>query len=501
MRRPLINSAVLVLFFSGALFIRTQATPASESDAHLHLNHRTSHAGSILPTADTAAALLNATGRHGEWLRVPTGSTTLLTFAVYPDRADQAPVVIISENDRPMNDRMRAIADQVAAEGFIALVPDSLPGVSDEARLDAVRKHALAMPPANGTIATLTFSNRMTAAAGGTTETFDLTQNAWTDAVGFLNTRTHNQPVLVNLPPHDHGAVDLGAILQPQAPAQAPAGGQAARGQGAGRGGEPRPCQVGSMECKPPDYVANFNTAASTLARSPLRSEWVDIDDGVRKLHTNIIYPVGTGRFPIVVVMQHATGLNDWMRAVGDQLAREGFLILAPDMHSGLGPNGGNFDSFEFPDDVNRANARISNDDMVRGYKAVREYGMKLPQASGKSASIGFCGGGTRSFNFATEIPDLSAAVVYYGAAPTAEAQLAKINAPVLALYGEIDARIMSTVPATVESMKKLGKSFETHVYPGATHAFLLYPHIGENGAATRDAWPRTVAFLKEHTK
>jgi dienelactone hydrolase len=297
-----------------------------------------------------------------------------LTFAVYPDRADKSPVVIISEKDRPMTDRLRAVADQAAAEGFIALVPDSLSGVAHEARIEAVRQHALAMPPANGTIATLTFSNRMTAAAGGAAATFDLTQAAWSDAVQFLNTRTNNHPTLVNLPPHDHGVTDLGVIAH-------------ARAQGAGRG--ERPCQVGSMDCKHPDFPAGFNTASSTLARSQLRSEWVDIlVDGV-KVHTNIIYPVGAGPFPIVIAMQHANGLNDWMRTIGDQLAREGFVTLLPDMHSGLGSNGGNFDSFEFPDDVVRANARISADDMMRRYKAVREYGLKLPQANGRSASIG----------------------------------------------------------------------------------------------------------------
>jgi carboxymethylenebutenolidase len=137
---------------------------------------------------------------------------------------------------------------------------------------------------------------------------------------------------------------------------------------------------------------------------------------------------------------------------------------------------------------------------MMRRYKAVREYGLKLPEANGKSASIGFCGGGTRSFEMAAQVPELNAAVVYYGAAP-AQLPLANIKAPVLALYGAIDTRIMSTVPATVEAMKKLGKSFETHVYEGATHSFLIYQNIGENTAATTHAWPRTVAFLKEHTK
>ena len=98
------------------------------------------------------------------------------------------------------------------------------------------------------------------------------------------------------------------------------------------------------------------------------------------------------------------------------------------------------------------------------------------------------------------EVPELSAAVVYYGTGPT-EADVAKIKAPVLGLYGEIDSRITSTVDATTATMRKLGKSYEPHIYKGATHAFVQYQNLGENTAATKEAWPRTIAFLKEHLK
>jgi carboxymethylenebutenolidase len=76
---------------------------------------------------------------------------------------------------------------------------------------------------------------------------------------------------------------------------------------------------------------------------------------------------------------------------------------------------------------------------------------------------------------------------------------MAKIKAPVLGMYGEIDSRITSTVDATTALMKKLGKYYEPHIYKGATHAFVQYQNLGENAAATKDSWPRTIAFLKEH--
>ena len=136
----------------------------------------------------------------------------------------------------------------------------------------------------------------------------------------------------------------------------------------------------------------------------------------------------------------------------------------------------------------------------MRRYKAARDYGLKLPQSNGKSASIGFCGGGTNSFAFAGEAPELNAAVVYYGSAPN-ETTMAKIKAPVLGLYGQIDARITESVEPTVAAMKTLGKTYEPHIYKDATHAFLEYQNLGENAKATADAWPRTIAFLKESTK
>lgn len=139
-------------------------------------------------------------------------------------------------------------------------------------------------------------------------------------------------------------------------------------------------------------------------------------------------------------------------------------------------------------------------DEVMRRYKAARDYALKLPQANGKSGSIGFCMGGGNSFRFAGEVPELNAAVVFYGVSPD-EATMAKIKGPVLGLYGENDARITSTVEATTATMKRLGKFFEPHVYPKATHSFVLFQDVGGNPAAVADAWPRAMAFLKQYLR
>jgi carboxymethylenebutenolidase len=196
--------------------------------------------------------------------------------------------------------------------------------------------------------------------------------------------------------------------------------------------------------------------------------------------------------------MQHGPGLDEWQRSLADQLALEGFIAVAPDLYSGLGPNGGNFDSFDGSDDAMRSSAKLSQDEGIRRYKAAYDYAMKLPRANGKSATLGFCAGGSYSFRFAGEVPDINAAVVFYGTQPSDEI-MAKIKAPILGFYGDDDARVTSTVEPTIGAMKKLGKSYEPHIYPHGTHGFLEYQDLAGNPAAVTDSWARTIAFLRQH--
>ena len=123
---------------------------------------------------------------------------------------------------------------------------------------------------------------------------------------------------------------------------------------------------------------------------------------------------------------------------------------------------------------------------------------MALPAATQSYGIIGFCWGGTTSFQHALHGPDLDAAVVYYGATP-AEAGFAAVRAPVLGLYGENDNRVNATIPAARVGMDAAGKSFESQIYPGARHGFLRAQGDSANLAASREAWPRTVAFLRRH--
>jgi carboxymethylenebutenolidase len=268
----------------------------------------------------------------------------------------------------------------------------------------------------------------------------------------------------------------------------APLVGEARGGRGGG----------GGNQQKADNLPAGLFTAKRFAMMPTQRHEWVDIPSGAVKLHTWISYPPGEDKAGVVILMAHEPGLDDWMRAAADQVAHDGFIAVAPDLLSGHGPGGGGTDAFAFPDDAVKASAKLTTNDALRAYKAARDYALKLTRANGKSASLGFSGGGTASYRFAADVPMLNAAVVFYGLAPPDDV-LAKINAPVLALYGDLDTVVTPTVQATADTMKRLGKTFEMEVYPHAANFFLLYQDMAQNGAATNMAWPRAMAYLKQH--
>ncbi|HCQ00734.1 MAG TPA: carboxymethylenebutenolidase [Candidatus Latescibacteria bacterium] len=242
--------------------------------------------------------------------------------------------------------------------------------------------------------------------------------------------------------------------------------------------------------------------AKPRLNTSPRHGEWIDVKvpGSDQPVKTWIVYPERSTRAPVVIVIHEIYGLTDWIRSVADQLAADGFIALAPDVLSGKGPDGGDTDSFGSRDAVVGAMRKLSREEVTTRLNAIRDYGIKLPAATEKFGSIGFCWGGSTSFAYATAQPELNAAVVYYGSAPAA-AGLGKINAPVLGFYGGDDARVNAGIPAAETGMKDLGKSYEHHIYEGAGHGFLRAQddRDGANMRATQLAWPRTVAFFRQH--
>jgi carboxymethylenebutenolidase len=243
--------------------------------------------------------------------------------------------------------------------------------------------------------------------------------------------------------------------------------------------------------------------AKAALDHSPRHGEYteVKVPGADKPVRTWVVYPERRDKAPVVIVIHEIFGLSDWIRAVADQFASAGFIAVAPDLISGKGPGGGGTEAVPSRDDVVKLVTSLSKDEVVQRLNAVRDYATKLPSASGKSAAVGFCWGGTTSFSYATVQPALAAAVVYYGTAPDAQA-LAALEVPVLGLYGGDDARVTSTVEPTKVEMQKLGKTYEAQIYQGAGHGFLRQQdgREGANLAAARDAWPRTLAFIRKYT-
>jgi carboxymethylenebutenolidase len=176
-------------------------------------------------------------------------------------------------------------------------------------------------------------------------------------------------------------------------------------------------------------------------------------------------------------------------------MAKEGFLSLAPDA---LSPVGGT------PEDVSNVGElfqKLKPEETVKNFVAAVKYLKTQPNSTGKVGCTGFCWGGAMTNQVAVNAPDLNAAVPYYGSQPSEE-DVAKIKAPIMAHYGENDARIDAGIPAFEAALKKYGKEYQIFIYPGAGHAFNNDTNPDRyNEAAAKLAWSRTIAFFKEKLK
>ena len=240
--------------------------------------------------------------------------------------------------------------------------------------------------------------------------------------------------------------------------------------------------------------------ARARIGASPRHGEWAMVKtstgDSVRAW---VVYPERSTKAPVVLVVHEIFGISPWIRAVTDQLAADGFIAIAPDLLTGKGV-GGTSDST----DAQAAPAVIRTlapAEVQSRLQAVAEYGMNLPAAVKRYGIVGFCWGGTQVFAHAANTPGLGAGVAYYGGVNAQQIDLTKAKAPVLALYGGNDARVNATIPVADSALKTAGVPWQYAVYEGAGHGFLRQQE-GQNGAnltATQQAWPRTVAWFRQH--
>jgi carboxymethylenebutenolidase len=240
--------------------------------------------------------------------------------------------------------------------------------------------------------------------------------------------------------------------------------------------------------------------AKARLDASPRHHEYINLKHGDRTVQAFVVYPEVKTKAPVIVLIHEIFGLSDWAKEMGDELAAQGFIVVAPDLLTGFGPNGGGTDAFPSTgDDRTKAVSGLDAAVVTADLDAAADYAKKIPAANGKIAVAGFCWGGSKSFAFATHRKDLSAAFVFYGAGP---ADVTTITAPVYGFYAGNDARIGATLPATTDAMKAAGKKYEPVTYEGAGHGFMRAGEAPDaspaNKAAREQGFTRLVTLIKE---
>jgi carboxymethylenebutenolidase len=226
--------------------------------------------------------------------------------------------------------------------------------------------------------------------------------------------------------------------------------------------------------------------------RVTTHGEWIYIKRGQDSIRAYVAYPERKTKAPAVIVIHEIFGLTDWEPKVADRLAKEGFVAVLPDLLSskyGITPAD--------PDSGRKLIAQLEPDRITADLNAVYAYVNGLPSvATDQIGTMGFCWGGGQSFRYATNNPKLRAAVVAYGPAPDT-ADLKKIQAPVLGIYGENDERINASLPMVTAEMQSAGKTFTSEVYPGTGHGFLKPGRQGSDGPQVEKAWARILEFYR----
>ncbi|MFD0751480.1 dienelactone hydrolase family protein [Mucilaginibacter calamicampi] len=243
-----------------------------------------------------------------------------------------------------------------------------------------------------------------------------------------------------------------------------------------------------------PDYKGNIQIKNDDAR---LKSEFINYPSpkGGGTIKALLSKPVDAkGKLGGILVVHENRGLNPYIEDVGRRAALAGFISIAPDALSPLGGYPGN-------DDEGRTmQAKRNPKEMEEDFIAAYEYLKNHKDCNGKVGVVGFCYGGGISNTLAVRVPDLAAAVPFYGGQPAA-ADVPKIKAPLMIHNASLDTRIMAGAPAYEAALKENGKKYQAFVYEGANHGFHNDTTPRYDKAAAELAWTRTIDFFKQNLK
>jgi carboxymethylenebutenolidase len=228
-----------------------------------------------------------------------------------------------------------------------------------------------------------------------------------------------------------------------------------------------------------------------------LETEYVEYDSpqGYGKVRALLARPAGsTGKLPGVVVIHENRGLNPYIEDVARRTALAGYLALAPDGLTSLG-------GYPGTDDEGRAMQRtLDRDKLVEDFVAAVKFLQSHPGCTGRVGCVGFCFGGSVANALAVRIPDLAAAVPFYGGQPASE-DVPKIKAPLLLHYAGNDKRVNAGWPAYEAALKANGVDYTAYVYEGTNHGFHNDTTPRYDEEAAKLAWQRTLDFFDKHLR
>jgi carboxymethylenebutenolidase len=203
--------------------------------------------------------------------------------------------------------------------------------------------------------------------------------------------------------------------------------------------------------------------------------------------------PSGDGPWPGVVVIQEWWGLDDHIKSIADRFATEGFAAIAPDLYNGQ--------VAAEPDEAKKLRMALIWDDALAVIQAAINYLVGHDQVSSRKVGvIGFCMGGGLAWHAAAKLAHIGAAASFYGGGPElTDAEVARISAPMLAIFGELDQGVSPQVAnQRAAQMDKAGVKHETIIYPNAQHAFFNDIRAAHNPTAAADAWQRTIDLFRQ---